>query len=166
MKIAIISDSHDNVVNLEKLINWLNENKISVLIHAGDLCAPAILSKVLATKFTGQIHLILGNVGDHKTLEKIAGQFKNVIYYGTRGEIELDGRKIIFVHFPEEAENLTLTDKPSLVVFGHTHFSEIKTINEIKVVNPGTIGGLFNRATFAIYDTKNEEVELKELEDL
>ncbi len=166
MKIAIVSDSHDNVANLKKLIEWLNKNKISVLIHAGDLCAPGILAKTLAPEFKGQIHIILGNVRDKTTLEKIASQFPNVKYYGEKGEVEIENKKIAFVHFKEEAEKLVAENKYNLVVFGHTHQSEVQKIKKTQLVNPGTIGGLYNKATFALYNTESEEIAIKELNNL
>ena len=166
MKIAIISDSHDNVTNLEKLIEWLNRNKISILIHAGDLCAPGVLKKTLAPEFKGQIHMIAGNVHDDATLEKVASQFSHVKYYGEKGEIEIDSKKIAFVHFKEEAEKLVAENKYNLVIFGHTHQSEIQKIKKTQLVNPGTMGGLYNKATFVLYDTKTEEIKIKELDNL
>jgi len=186
MKIALISDSHDNVANLEKLIDWLNKNQISVLIHAGDLCAPGVLIRTLSPNYQGQIHLILGNVGDPVLLEKIAAQLSNVKYYGQKGEIEIENKKIAFVHLKEEAEKLAAENKYDFVVFGHTHQPRIQktqinadqntdkrrhiSVNwrsnlpkSALMVNPGTLGGLYNRPTFAIYDTEAETIEIKEL---
>lgn len=166
MKIAIISDSHDNVANLEKFIAWANENKISILIHAGDVCAPSILKKVLAPKFKGEIHLIVGNVGDPGLLEKLSQSLATVKYYGKKGEIEVEGKKIAFVHFPEEAEKLVVEKDYDLMVFGHTHETSISKKGSAQLLNPGTIGGLFGDSTFAIYDTKTEKIEIKHLEEL
>lgn len=166
MQIAIISDSHDNVANLEKLIKWLNKNKIFILIHAGDICAPGILKKTLGPEYVGKIHLILGNVGDDVLLEKIAMEFPNVKYYGKKGKIEIDGREIIFVHFPEEAEEIAKKEKHDLIIYGHTHQAEIKDVNGNLLVNPGTVGGLYNKPTFAIYDTEEEKVKVVDLDSL
>jgi len=166
MKIAIISDSHDNVKNLEKLIIWLNENKIKILIHAGDLCAPSVLIKTLAPNFKGQIHIIFGNVGDKVLLEKAASGLANVKYYGLTGELQIENRKIAITHLKEDAENMIKKDKYDLVIFGHSHQSEIQKINQTQSVNPGTVGGLYNKATFALYDTKTGNIEIKELDSL
>lgn len=166
MQIAIISDSHDNVANLEKLIKWLNENKIFILIHAGDLCAPGVLKKTLGPEFLGKIHLIFGNVGDKVLLEKIAAEFSNVKYYGEHGKVEIEGKKIVFVHTPNEAEEIANKEKYDLIIYGHTHQAEIKEINDNLLVNPGTSGGLYNKATFAIYDTEEEKVKVMDLDNL
>lgn len=165
MKIAIISDSHDNVANLEKIINWLNHNNITVLIHAGDLSAPGVLKNTLSL-FKGQIHMIFGNVGDEETLKKVASEFSNVKYYGKKGEVEIDNKKIAIVHFKEQALEIAKEKKHDIIVFGHTHESEIQEINRIKLINPGTSGGLYNKATFIVYDTKTNEIERKEVDKL
>jgi predicted phosphodiesterase len=40
MKLAIISDTHDNLANLEKfLTSWAKENRIETIIHCGDIAS-------------------------------------------------------------------------------------------------------------------------------
>lgn len=160
MKIAIVSDSHDNAANLEKVINWLNQQGIKTLLHAGDLCAPSMVPKVLS-KFGGRAHVILGNVGDHETLEEMAGNFDKINYYGKMAELEFEGQKIGLVHEPEHVDELLAKGGFDLIVYGHTHQSEVREEGETKVVNPGTAGGLFNEPTFAIYDTEDKSCEIK-----
>lgn len=175
MHIAIISDTHDNIPNLEKFLNWAKDNKIEAIIHCGDLCAPAFLTKVLAPNFSGQIHLIYGNVGDREKLTAEVKDFPNVKFYGDFGEIELDNKKIAFVHQPEEAKKMAETGKYDLVFYGHNHKPWIQKMrieadhNQRKsalLVNPGNLAGMFYKATFAIYDTETDKLELKILETL
>jgi len=164
MKITIISDTHDNVPNLEKALAWMNKNNIEQIIHCGDLCAPSMLRDVLAPNFAGQIHMIFGNVEDRELTSKIAEQFKNVRHYGDQGEIELDGKKITFMHYPEKAKELAMTGKYDFVFYGHNHRPWIEEVGKTKLVNPGTLAGMFQKATFAVWDTKTGELELKILE--
>jgi uncharacterized protein len=166
MKLAIISDTHDNIPNLEKALKWMNENGIEQIIHCGDLCAPSMLVEVLGPGFTGQIHMVFGNVEDRELLPKVVAGFANVKHYGDVGEVELGGRKIAFVHFPDVAKKLAQTGKYDLVFNGHTHLPWEETIGKTKIVNPGTLAGMFAKATFAVYDTENDKLELKILERL
>jgi len=166
MKIAIISDTHDNVPNLEKALSWMKKNNIKEIIHCGDLCAPGILVNTLAPGFTGQIHMVFGNVEDRDELTNKVDNFKHVHHYGDQGEIKIDGSTIGFVHFPEKAEKMAKTGKFDIVFHGHTHKPWEKEVNGIKVVNPGTLAGLFQKATFAVYDTESEKLELKILEKI
>lgn len=166
MKIAILSDSHDNVPNMEKALDWINKEKISVIIHCGDLAAPAMLDKVMAPKFSGEIHLVHGNVGDPELLDEVAKDFKNVTVHGMAGEIEAEGKKIAFTHFPKEALELAKSGTFDLVFYGHTHKPWEEKIGNCRLINPGTLAGMFYKATFAVYDTKNDKLELKILERL
>src|SRR5574340_405737 len=111
MHIAIFSDSHDNVPNMEKALDWINKEKIKFIIHCGDLAAPALLVTVMEPKFSGEIHMVHGNVGDPELLERLAKNFKNVTIHGEVGEIEVDGKKIAFTHFPEKAQELAKKDE-------------------------------------------------------
>jgi len=166
MKIAIISDSHDNIPNLEKALHFIKKEGGEIIIHCGDLCAPSILTKVLTPNFKGEIHLVHGNVGDKELLEKVARDYKNVTLHGEQGEIEIDQKKIAFTHFPEKAKKLAQTGKYDFVFYGHTHKPWEEKINHCRLVNPGTLGGMFYKATFALYDTKLNKLELKILEQL
>lgn len=164
MKIAIISDTHDNIPNLEKFLNWVEENKIEAIVHCGDVCAPSILKQVLAPKFKGPIYLIHGNVSDRELLRKVASEFSNVEFFEDFGEIEIDNKKIAFIHYPEEAKKLAATQKYDLIFYGHTHQPWEEKIGQARLVNPGTLAGMFSRATFAVYDTSNDKLDLKILD--
>jgi len=166
MKIAILSDSHDNIPNIEKALDWINQAGISLIIHCGDLAAPAVLSKVIMPKFSGEFHFVHGNVGDPELLEKVAKDFPNVTVHGEVGQIELDNRKIAFTHFPEKALELAKKGTFNLVFYGHTHKPWEEKIDDCRMVNPGTLAGMFYKATFAVYDTTSDKLELKILERL
>jgi hypothetical protein len=193
-KIAIISDSHDNEVNIIKALNYINKEYIKILIHCGDITASSTLDEVIIPNFAGEIHLVFGNTEDPETLIETVNSLslgrKNVKVHGDRGEININGKKIGFCHFPDEAKKLALTNQFDIVFYGHTHkpwLNKIQTSanekasadqreNNISVgqrgsqrksvlmVNPGTLAGLFNKATFATYDTNSGKLELKILE--
>jgi uncharacterized protein len=166
MKIAIISDSHDNVPNIEKFLDWANKNKIEMIIHCGDIAAPGVVKKLLAEKFKGGMHLVHGNVSDRESLESICGNLDNVTLHGDIGELEIDGIKVGFCHRPDEADELVATGKYNIVFYGHTHKPWIDTVDNVSVVNPGTLGGLFQKATFAVYTTEDKDIKLFVLEQL
>ena len=171
MKIAIFSDSHDNILNLEKFLEWCQKNKIKQLIFCGDLCAPSTLKEVLGPKFKGKIHLVFGNVGDKNLEIEVASNFPHIKHHGDVGEIKICNKKIAFTHFPQKAKELASTGKYDIIFYGHTHKPWIEKITVKKtkpvyLVNPGTLAGMFYKATFAVYDTKKNKFELKILEQL
>ena len=167
MKIAIISDTHDNLPNFKKAISWIKKEGIEIVIHCGDVCAPATLREVLKD-FSGKMFLVFGNVdSDHSWTTKLAYEsFLQLKVFREWGEIEIEGKKIAFCHFPELAKSLAFTQDYDLVFYGHTHKPWEEKIRKCRLVNPGNLSGFPFKPTFAIYDTKTDNLELKILEKL
>jgi len=172
MKIAIISDSHDNIPNIEKFLAWAKINQIEMLIHCGDIAAPAMVSKLLVPNFFGPIHLVHGNVSDRAALAEVCRSLTQVKLHGDQGELMIDSErsgkiKIAFCHFPETARALAASGQYALVFYGHSHKPWLETLaNHCQLINPGTLGGLFQKPTFAVYDSTDDNLVLKILEDL
>jgi hypothetical protein len=178
MKIAIISDTHDNLPNFKKVISWIKKKGIKVLIHCGDISTAETLKEVL-TNYAGKAYIVLGNMDfdSPKIQECITKNMPRVKYFDKVGEVELGGKKIAFCHFPETAKKLAGSKKYDIVFYGHTHkpWQETfyrkepgkgKKVREIKLVNPGNAAGLFYKATFAVYNTITGNLELKIIENL
>lgn len=162
MKIAIISDIHDNLANLKKALDWCRGNGISRLICCGDLTNSDSLA-FLAGNFPGQIYLVEGNVELYE--EKEIPSYKNIIFLGKSGIINLDKKVIGVCHEPRMVEELKKKSQYDIIFFGHTHKPWIDQ-KGVRTVNPGTLGGVFQKATFAVWDSQSDELELKILEIL
>lgn len=170
MKLAIISDSHDNIPNIEKFLGWSLENKVETIIHCGDIAAPGMIKELFGPAGFN-FHCVFGNVADRELTPQICEQFSNCHCYGDEGsltipaEVGSQSTTIAFCHFPEEAKKLAETKKYSLIFYGHTHKPWMETLpNGCQLINPGTLGGIFQKATFAVFDTETNKLELKVLE--
>jgi putative phosphoesterase len=163
MKIAIVADTHNNWKNFEKAINWINEEKIKLVLHCGDIQSQEIIDQA-EKLYNGNMMFVKGN-----------GDFGLDLPESL--ELEFNGRKIGFVHFPEIAKKMAQTGKLDLVFYGHTHrpWDEKVAIHpkpteeggkETHMINPGELAGQFYKPTFAVYDTENGKLELKILENL
>ena len=170
MKFGIISDTHDNLANINIALDYFNKEKIDVIIHAGDLCFVDSVKHILK-KFSGQLFLVEGN-GDDETEKflKIEKQFPNFKYSTNFGELQLEDCHVAFVHKPDQLNELAETEKYDLIIYGHTHQPWEKYINtqahnkKVHLLNPGTLAGLFAKATFAVYDTNTKQAQLIILE--
>jgi len=163
MKIAIISDIHDNIWRLEKALQGIAQAEASVLLCCGDLCAPFTL-KQIAESFAGPIHLVFGNNdGDKWLLTTIAVKAGNVTLHDTFFESEIGGRKLAMVHFPAVGRALAAADKYDAVFYGHNHTQATERVGETWLVNPGEVMGRFGRATYAIFDTERDEITVYEV---
>ena len=174
MKIAIISDSHDNLPNIEKAIKYINKQKISTIIHCGDVCAPVILGE-FAKLFKGkEIHVVKGNVdGDIEGFKVMEKKYPKIIYHGNTGKLEIGNLKLgkgklilTFCHEPFVAKKMAEAQKYDFVFHGHTHKPWQEKVGNTTIINPGTLAGLFNKGTFAIFDTETQKAQLILLEKI
>lgn len=165
MKIAIFSDSHDNIPNIDKFFAWCNDHEIEQVICCGDLCTAETLEHII-TLWDKPLHLVFGNVAEEQLLVSIADDYKHIIQHENQGEVMLGGLHSALVHYPQEAKQLAETGKYQYVFYGHTHKPWEEKIGECKVVNPGTLAGMFYKATFACLDLKNNNLQLHLVERL
>ena len=165
MKFAIVSDTHDNMANFSKAIEWLNNEKIKVILHCADICNQETIDQAVKN-FKGssfakasadkEIYFVRGN-GDFSAS---GGDLPEKM------EIELDGKKIFFNHYPDIAKRAAESGKYDLVFYGHTHKPWEEKVGDCRLINPGELAGQRFKPTFAIYDTETEKLELKILEKL
>ncbi len=157
MRIAILSDIHDNIWKLEEVLKAVNQAGAEVLLFCGDFCAPFTLAQI-AEGFSRQIHCVFGNNdGDKFLLGQVAGKFSHVTLHGELARLELDGRRIAINHYPEIARELASGGHFDLVCHGHDHKAAITRQGSTLLVNPGEVMGRFGRSTFALYDTTTGE---------
>lgn len=165
MRIAIISDSHDNEPNLEKAIKYINQQKIPLMIHCGDVCATSTLTEIVKLFKGTKIHLVKGNADEElDDFKEWVKKYPKIIYYGNTGKLEIEGLTITFCHESFVAKKMAESQKYDFVFHGHTHKPWQEQIGKTTIINPGTLAGLFNKATFAIFDTETRKAKLILLE--
>ncbi|HWQ91373.1 MAG TPA: metallophosphoesterase [Clostridia bacterium] len=152
MKIAILSDIHDNLPLLRRALERCRE--ADVLICCGDLCSPFVV-KELGQGFAKPLHIVFGNNdGDRFRIALAASKFPHLVVHGEYAELELDSRTFSINHFDNIGRAIAKGGQHDVVCFGHNHQFEITTVGKTLIINPGEIyGGLTGRSTFAIYDT-------------
>jgi putative phosphoesterase len=150
MRVAVLSDIHDNIWNLAKVLERTAE--ADILLFLGDFCAPFTL-KQIADSFKGPIHCVRGNNdGDMLLLSRVAAQAGNVTFYSPLGELELEGRKVAITHYPEVAAGLAASNKYDAVFSGHTHEHREERLGGTLWANPGEVMGRFGEPGFGFYD--------------
>ncbi len=176
MKIAIISDTHDNMPNLTKVLNYCREHKVEKLIHCGDLAEIETL-EFIRENFAGDIFWTFGNMdrGHAADYPFADGKYKSINIFSKHGEIEIMGKKIAFVHYPEYARKLAEDGKFDYVFYGHTHKPWTEKImgenfngnfKECEMLNPGNVSNQYYPPTFAIWDTNATDFQLIRINEL
>ena len=159
MLIAIASDLHDNLANWQIFNDYLKKQGITTLLFCGDLCTSESLQHI-RENFEGEIFFIAGNAELYDFSE--AENLENAKFFGSYGQIEIDKIKIGLIHEPSHKSKLIRDFGPfDFIFYGHTHKPWLKQEGTTLVANPGTLGGVYYRASFAILDTKTKKIELK-----
>jgi len=165
MLVGLISDTHDNLPMVEKAIKKLNEEKVGLVLHAGDYVAPFVIPKFknLQAKLIG---VFGNNDGDHELLKKRFSENKNLEIRGNFAAIEADNLKIALLHGSEEELLKALIDSESfdVIVHGHMHKANVHRKDKTLIVNPGEVCGyLTGKPTIGLLDTVKREVKIVEL---
>ncbi len=158
MRVAVLSDVHDNIWKLDKVLAQVADG--DVLIFCGDFCAPFTLTQI-AEEFTGPVHVVWGNNdGDKWLLTRNANAAGNVTLHGEMAELELVNRKIAVNHYPHIARPLAESGDYDAVFYGHDHIAHLENVGDTLLLNPGEVMGRLGKSTFAWYDTETGEAEI------
>jgi putative phosphoesterase len=166
MKIAVMSDSHDNIWHLQKALSIIDSEAAEMIIHCGDFVAPFMLKEL--DKAGIPVHGVFGNNdGDQYLSTKLTlTELSHITLHGVVGRVDASGYEIGFTHLKEVAEGLAALGRYHMVCFGHTHTYYQKTVNEALLLNPGEIMGKDGYPGFCMVDTTNSQVTRIELDPI
>lgn len=160
MRIAILSDIHDNVWKLAGALEAAAD--AGALICCGDLCSPFIVHQ-MARAFSNPIHIVFGNNdGDRFRIALNARNYAHVRVHGEFFQGEFDGKRFAVHHFDNVGREIARSGEFDVVCFGHNHVHEVCRIGRTLAINPGPLmGATFApdgtrtdvASTFVIYDT-------------
>ncbi len=169
MKIGVLSDTHDHLVNIKQAVDIFKREGIEFLIHAGDFCSPFVFKELDKLRpECGKAYAVFGNNdGDKVLLTRNAGGFCS-IQPGIL-KINIDNRAIVVMHYPDIADELYRSGEFDLVIYGHTHKRRLDTFTKgsrtITILNPGSCAGyLADKPTIAVVELKSMSVNLFTLE--
>lgn len=152
MFILLFSDTHGNTFDLKKVIS--NYEKVDLVIHLGD-CV--------------------------KDVQKVRGEFTKIPFECVAGNndwassevdekvIELGGKRILITHghtYGVKSSVLKLVEKGKAlgvdaIFFGHTHLTDEQFIENIHMINPGSLGrpSVYQGPTFCEITLENNQLK-------
>ena len=165
MLIGAISDTHDNLPQVEKAVKFLNDQKVGLVFHAGDYVAGFVIPKFkqLNCKLIG---VFGNNDGDHELLKKRFSETPNCTIHDSFAKVEVESYRIALLHGTETELLNAIIDCGyfDAVVHGHSHNRSIERKGKTLAVNPGELCGyLTGKSTIALLDTAENEAKLIEL---
>jgi len=158
MLVAIMSDSHDHLGNIDKAMKICVDEKVDAIIHCGDIISPFSLKKIGEPGIP--VHAVFGNNdGDRVKLVHYSRTIlKHIDFADMVGEVEIDNIKIAYTHYFEIAEKFAKSGEYDLVCFGHSHKRYCKKNDRIILLNPGEVMGKGGFPGFVLFNTENLEI--------
>ncbi len=157
MRIGVVSDTHNHLPNVARVVELLNAAGVERVVHTGDITQPKTL-EVLA-RLEAPLHAVFGNndAGERAALEA-AGERLGIALADPPLELFWADRRIIVVHDPRDLE---ARDLPDVVLHGHTHRRTIERTDGRLVFNPGECAGhLPGYNAVGLVDLATLEVEI------
>ena len=141
MKIGILSDTHNNLTNLQAALKLFEQHGIETLIHCGDFTG------VEAAQAMSGFRVIAafgnGDAASGEIRQALLGQnpenYAGLMYNG-----QIDGVRIAVTHghLPGRVEELVHSGQFDYVFKGHSHRRIEEQVGFTRLINPGALGGL------------------------
>jgi len=191
LRLLVISDTHENLVAIEKIHELANKVAPDAIIHCGDYISPIVIRRLL--KFGYEIWGVWGNNdGDKDTILHLIKNSKITIESQPR-EITIGGFKALMMH-GWRSPNITrkiiramaLNTGYKYLFYGHTHIVELSIVRDGEyivlregyekdetfelgleefdtlVLNPGEASGILtSKPTYALLDISRSKVTIK-----
>ena len=168
MKIAVVSDIHDNFHNLTLFFNdIITRGDIGKIICLGDFINAGVAKHF--AHFQIPTFAIFGNndgelVGITKVALKEGSNLE--VGFSTFDILEIEGRKLFLTHYPMLARPMAKSKDFDAVFYGHNHLKHQEIVDNCLLLNPGEISAHKTTiATYAIYDTRTNSAQIIELEN-
>ena len=165
MKIGVLSDTHDNFMNLVTVLSAFRERGIVTVIHCGDLTnldmVPHFKHFRLIYTF-GNMDVTTGAI--KKRIEQMTNQnFAGMVYRGSLGGVPIAATHS---HIDGKVMELVREKRFKWIFHGHTHQKRDEVVRGVRIINPGALGGLGRETrSFCIVDLDTEDVEFIKIQN-
>jgi len=136
-RLAVLSDSHDDLGAVRRARRLLEARGVGTVIHCGDITSPGTVSELGGL----DVHWVFGNCDLHRGGLAAAMEREGHTCHGTHGVLELEGVSLAFTHGdrPELLRELLDSGDHRAVLHGHTHLRERSTPDGILLLCPGAL---------------------------
>lgn len=164
MKLGILSDTHNQLVNLQKTVRIFRQAGVTTVLHCGDLTDEQIGLQLVEFRV---ICTFGNNDWNANEIRKNLLYFNSENYGGLIYRGEIGGVKIAATHghLDDTWENLAQSGEFAFVFHGHTHRRKDVRMGITRVINPGALGGAhYESRSFVILDLETREPEFHTLD--
>ena len=159
MLVGVVSDTHNNIKNIKKIIDLFNEAQVELVVHTGDI------SKAETLRIFSKLDApLVGVYGNNDRIEE--GLEEVCIEYDFNFQepplaINLKDKKIVVFHEPDLIKEYIKEHKDTdLILHGHTHRYKEEKIDQTVYFNPGeSAGSMEGKSALGIVNLNNLEIK-------
>jgi hypothetical protein len=137
MRIGVVSDTHNNLANVARIVELFNTAGVERVIHTGDITQAKTLR--LFGELDCPLVGVYGNNDERGPLGEAADEMGIELHDGPL-HLEWDGRRIVVVHDPRALAD-ALRPEHHVALHGHTHRRVVDRCKDSIVFNPGECAG-------------------------
>jgi putative phosphoesterase len=154
MRLAILSDIHDQIGHLKRVLSRFEPLQPQAVILCGDITK---VEALLAARLPGlPLAFCLGNCdrGEAPRLKEAAAAH-GIGAWGDLGHWDLGPgqRPVAFSHFPAIARKAAQSGLYQAVFYGHTHRQAQEGVDGCLLANPGDIEGRYGKPGALLWDS-------------
>ncbi len=159
MLIGVVSDTHNNIKNIGKIINIFNNENVDIVIHTGDISNAATL-KLFSRLDCPMLGAFGNNDRSEAGLAEVCDKY-NFNFSEPPVSITLQERNIVIFHEPDLINDyLNQHNDVDLILHGHTHRHREESIDGVVYFNPGESAGLLEgKNAIGLVDTDDLKIK-------
>lgn len=159
MLLGVVSDTHNNIKNIKKIICLFNEEQVDLVIHTGDISKASTLEI-----FSNLISPLTGVFGNNDRIEEgleIVCEQYNFNFQEPPLSLTLENKKVAVFHEPELIEDYIKDHKDTdIILHGHTHRYKEEKVDNIIYFNPGeSAGSMEGKNSIGMIDMSNLKIK-------
>lgn len=153
--IGIISDTHEQIKEIEKAVDIFKNRKVDFVVHCGDLIS------IRPLKYFEGLKMIIvhgNNNCDQEHYDEYTSKFGWEKITPTK-EFAYEGKKFFVYHGQDTLilDEAIKSQKYDYILTGHTHKKRDERVEKTRIINPGSLFGVEN--SIATLDIKKDELE-------
>jgi putative phosphoesterase len=157
MRIGVISDTHNHLANVARIVLLLNAARVERVVHTGDITQAKTLH-ALAGLDAPLVGVFGNNDLERAALER-AGSELGMAFVDPPLRLAWAGRRIVVVHDPRDLR--AHADDAEVALHGHDHQTVRTRRHGALVFNPGECAGhLPGHNRVGVLDLRSLETEL------
>lgn len=136
MRIGVVSDTHDHLPNVRRIVALFNAAGVERVVHTGDITQAKTLE--LLSALAAPVYGVFGNNDLERPSLDAAIARHGFRFTEPPLRVAWAGREIVVVHDPRALEALP---PAAVALHGHTHRRVVERRGERLVFNPGECAG-------------------------